>query len=218
MILRRTLLAATAASALPIAAVAAALPVPPTGRIGFQILRKGDVIGTHELTFSGPPDSPVVRVAIDMLVKFGPVPVFRYQHRATETWKSGQFVSLESKTNHDGTPHFVTARREQAGIVVEGSKTQRYTAPDGTLPTTYWNKAMLGSRVINSEDGRLFNVTHAALAEEAVPLASGATTRARHYNVSGELDLDLWYDDFQQWAHLMFTKDGNTIIYEKLAA
>ena len=215
MIRRRTVLASSVMTAIARPSLAA-LPVPPDGKIGFRILRKGDVIGTHELSFSGTGEALDVAVAIDFVVKIGPIPMFRYQHRATESWRGGQFVSLESKTNHDGDPQFVHARREAAGIVVEGSKTQRYTAAPETLATTYWNKAMLGSHVINSEDGRLFAIKPAALAEESVPTASGASLRARHYNLSGELDLDLWYDAAGQWAHLVFSKENNTFVYEKL--
>ena len=215
MILRRSLLATMPAVALVRPALAA-LPVPPDGKIAFRILRKGDVIGTHALTFSGNGDALDVAVAIDFVVKIGPIPMFRYEHRATERWQGGQFVSLDSKTNHDGSPQFVRARKEGGGVVVEGSKAERYTAPADALPTTYWNKAMLGSHVINSEDGRLFAIKSAALAEENVPTASGSSLRARHYNVSGELDLDLWYDASNQWAHLVFSKENNTFIYEKL--
>jgi hypothetical protein len=215
MIPRRSLLATATLAAVSRPALAA-LPVPPSGKIGFRILRKGDVVGTHQLTFTTNGDALAVAVEIDFVVKLGPIPVFRYSHRATESWQGGQFVALESKTNHDGDPQFVHARREAAGVVVEGSKTQRYTAPPEALPTTYWNKAMLAAHVINSEDGRLFAVKPAALAEESVPLASGATIRARHYTLSGELDLDLWYDAADQWAHLVFSSQNNTFVYEKL--
>lgn len=215
MILRRSLLAAPAIVALTSPAHAA-LPVPPGGRIGFRILRKGDVIGTHELAFSRNADELAVAIAIDFVVKLGPIPLFRYKHRATERWQGGQFVSLQSKTDHNGAAQFVNARTEASGMVVEGSKTQRYVAPPGAMATTYWNKAMLGPHVINSEDGRLFACTPAALGQESVPTASGATIPARHYTLSGDLNLNLWYDAASQWAHLVFTTEGNTFDYEKL--
>lgn len=198
-----------------------ALPVPRGDSIAFRMLRNGDVIGQHALTFTHSADSLMVAVEIDILVKLGPIPVYRYKHRATETWHHNQLVSLKSDTNHDGSPQFVRAQRDTAGLIVDGSMTQRYTAQDGVLATTYWNKAMLGpaagpNRVINSEDGRLFNIDVANLAEGPVKLANGGVQMARHYRTTGALSLDLWYDDSGQWAHLEFTKDGSTIVYEKL--
>jgi hypothetical protein len=82
--------------------------------------------------------------------------------------------------------------------------------------TTFHNKAMLQDHVINSEDGRLFDIKPTALAVESVPLANGGTARARRYRLDGDLMLDLWYDDAGQWAHLVFNRDGSTVIYEKL--
>lgn len=223
MITRRALVAATAAAPLAAGAAparaapgAGPLPVPPGNRIGFRMLRNGDVIGNHTLAFTRTGDALEVAVAIDILVKFGPVPVYRYRHRATERWQGDQFMGIESQTDRDGTPHHMRCVRTAEGLKVEGDNTQPYTAPPMSFATTYWNKVMLQTHVINSEDGRLFRVSPAQLAEEAVPMAAGGTIRARHYKLDGDLPLDLWYDDAGQWAHLVFTKDGSTIVYEKL--
>ena len=215
MMSRRACVAAPLAAMVAGPAAAAPLPVPQSGRIAFRMLRKGDVIGSHVLDFTQTPDTLVVAVAIDILVKLGPVPVYRYKHRATETWRRGVFTGIESVTDRDGTPHRMRAELTASGLVVEGSQAPRYTAPANTYPTTYWNKVMLQPRVINSEDGRLFEVVPMALADEVVPTATG-TLRARHYRLDGDLPLDLWYDAAEQWAHLVFTKDGSTVTYEKL--
>ncbi len=204
-----------ALSSGPATAAPAGLPVPASDRLAFRLVRKGDVIGSHTLDFAAMGDTLSVSVAIDILVKFGPVPVYRYKHRATETWRGGVFAGIESVTNRDGTAHRMRAETTPSGLMVEGSQAPRYTAPPNTYPTTYWNRVMLQRNVINSEDGRLLDVTPMALAEETVPAASG-TLRARHYRLGGDLPLDLWYDAAEQWAHLVFTKDGSTISYEKL--
>lgn len=178
-------------------------------------MRNSSVIGSHVLDFAIAGDVVTIKVAIDILVKFGPVPVYRYKHRATEIWRGGTFNSIESVTDRDGTSLRMRAETMQAGLTVEGSQTPRYVAPANTYPTTYWNRVMLQNNVINSEDGRLFEVKPKMLAEESVPSAAGSL-RARHYRLEGDLPLDLWYDDNEQWAHLVFTKDGSTVIYQKL--
>ncbi len=218
MILRRAWLAAVASSAIavPVGAATPRLPVPPSGGVSFRLIRNGTAIGTHTLTFVEAGDALTVTIAIDILVKFGPIPVYRYNHRATETWQDGRFVGLASTTDSDGTPLRMRASMEPEGLVVEGTRTQRYVAPPMTFATTYWNKAMLQPQVINSEDGRLFDVTPTTLAEEAVRTAAGTLVRARRHRLAGDLRLDLWYDATDRWAHLEFTKDGSTVIYEKL--
>lgn len=217
MISRRTILAA--AAALPSARVAtarAALPVPAGGRIAFQLVRHGDVIGRHELAFRSDGASLVVSIAVDIVVKFGPIPVYRYRHRGTERWQGDRFAGFDSTTDSDGTPHHMRAVADGDTITVEGSARPRYVAPAHSLPSTYWNPAMLQRHVISSEDGQLFDVTPQKLGDDSVRLAAGGSIRAAHWKLDAGLPLDLWYDVAGQWAHMVFTKDGSTITYEKL--
>lgn len=220
MISRRSLIVAT--TIVPTvegyvqASPAIPLPIPPNDRIAFRIIRNGDVIGSHTLNFARTGEDVTISIAVDILVKFGPVPVFRYSHRATEHWRGDQFMAIESQSNNDGSPQFMKAERQSAGLVVVGSKTDRYTAPPHVFATTYWNKAALQNQVINSEDGRLFRVNPMQMDEDTVPVGSGSTLRARHFRLSGDLPLDLWYDGSGQWAHMIFTRSNSNIIYEKL--
>ena len=218
MIARRNILAvpiALAATARPASAIPP-LPIPSGNRIAFQLRRNGDVIGRHELTFASEGTTLTVSIALDIVVKFGPIAVYRYQHRGTERWRDGRFVSMESKTDSDGTPQFMRAAFDNGSLVVEGSQAKRYTAPPGTLVSTYWNKAMLQPHLISSEDGKLFDIAPHPIADEAVPIAGGGTIKAQHWKLDDSKPLDLWYDPSGQWAHLRFTKDGSTIIYERL--
>jgi hypothetical protein len=44
-------------------------------------MRHGAPIGTHVMTFHGDGDGLIVDIAVDVLVKFGPIPLVRYTHR-----------------------------------------------------------------------------------------------------------------------------------------
>jgi hypothetical protein len=217
MMSRRTLLAAAAIlPSAPALAAGPALPIPPGGRIAFQLRRNGDVIGRHELVFAVDGASVVVSISLDILVKFALIPVYRYTHRGTERWRDGRFVSMDRKTDSDGTPQFMRASLNGDDLSVEGSQTKPYVAPKGTLVSTYWNQAMLQKHVISSEDGKLFDIDPHPLGEESVPVAAGGSIRARHWKLDETKPIDLWYDAAGQWAHLTFSKDSSTIIYEKL--
>ena len=214
---RRSLLAGGAlAMAWPVAGQAA-LPVPAARRIGFRMLRNGAVIGSHQLDFTPQGDTLVVSVAIEILVRMIGIPVYRYSHRATERWRGDRFMGIETSTDRDGSPRVMRAVRGEDGVMrVTGTRTEPYVAPEGVLPTTYWNKAMVQPRLINSEDGRLMDLPLSEGGLEPVRTAQGATLPARRFHYGGELDLTLWYDGAGQWAHLEFTSEGSTIIYEKL--
>ena len=195
------------------------LSPPPGKALGFAVVRKGSKIGEHLLTFDDAGDGNLtIHVAVQLKVGIGPIALFRYTHNATETWKNGQLVGLETKTNDDGNPFKVTGRRTQdAGFVVEGTKAPLYTAPANALPATHWNRKMLEVPMINTQDGRLMHPTITPMGKDAIPVASGAKITASHFSLTGDAVLDTWYDDTPNWAGLSFKAgDGSDVVYERI--
>ena len=211
MIARRLLLGGLAVA--PWRRAGATSPLPPRNRLAFHVIRNGETIGEHTLTFKRSADELAVEVAVDIAVGFGPITLFRYRHRATERRVGGQVVSVDAETNDDGTPQHMTARRDESGLVVEGSRAPRYTAPPRSLPGTHWDRAMLDAPFINTEDGRLMQPTVTPGGMEQVS-AAGATVQAQCYALRGEVNLDTCYDVTPTWVGLRFTaKDGSQIRY-----
>ncbi len=212
-------LAAAGLAAAGFAPASADVPagVPAGGVLRFRIRRRGSLIGTHRLDFA--PDAGgglVVRIAIDIRVGFGPIPLYRYRHRATETWAGGRLAALATETSDNGTPLAMSATRDAGALHVQGSKTAAYLAPEGAIGTTYWSIRTLDAPLINSEDGRLLKTSIAPLGQSLVPAASGADVRASGYTISGDLRLTLWYDTERHWVSLRFlAHDGSIITYER---
>ena len=86
-IMTRRLLLAGAAAIASGRTAHAALPVPSGNKLNFRLMRHGAPIGTHMMTFRGDGDVLIVDIAVDVLVKFGPIPLVRYAHRNQETWQ-----------------------------------------------------------------------------------------------------------------------------------
>ena len=211
MIGRRSLLAGL--TALPLAQARAALPIPASNRLAFHIIRKGSTIGEHSVDFAQAGDALTVSVAADIVVGIGPIAFFRYTHRATVHWQAGQVVSIDATTNDDGTPQHMSARRDESGLVVEGSKTPRYVAPPRSLPGTHWNRAMLDAPFINTEDGRLMSPRVTLVGMENVEV-SGGSIQSQHYTVRGDANFDTFYDLTPSWVGLRFSaKDGSEVRY-----
>ena len=129
LVSRRALLALGLAT---FAAPALAAP-PRAGRLAFAVFRNGVEVGRHRMTFQGPADAPRVLTEVEMLVKLGPVPVFRYRHTADERWADGRFASLETRTDANGKVRRVAARRTPGGVVIEAGKS-RIVAPAAAAP------------------------------------------------------------------------------------
>jgi hypothetical protein len=111
----------------------------------------------------------------------------------------------------------MTCDRDPSGLWTSGTKVPRYLAPAGALPASHWNMAELDGPWINLEDGKLFHPKVIAEGVELVPLADGSTVSARHFVMSGEVNMELWYDAARRWTALSFAAgDGSIIRYERI--
>lgn len=228
---RRARIAALLTGALAVAAVAAAVaPVAPAraagwalpenGELAFDVMRAGEPIGRHVLTFHNPAEDELrVRIAIDLEVRFIGIPVFRYSHQSQEVWRDGRLARLSTRTNDDGREYFVDATKavtggDETSVIEIRHPEGTVTAPPDIVPTSYWNRAILSRpHLLNTQDGRLLDVGVETLGLETVT-ARGQMRRATRYRLTGDLRLDLWFDDGGQLVKLRFEdKSGTEIDY-----
>jgi hypothetical protein len=201
---------ASLAVALLMAMPATAGPIPESNRIEFQVLRDGSPIGTHTLEFSRNGPRVTVRIAIDLLVRFLGIPVYRYTHRNTEVWEGDRLVSIEATTDRNGTALSVRGQAGNGGIALDGTLGGRFTAPADIVTTSYWHSRFLRGRKLDTQGGKLLDVTVTPKGEERL----AGDLAARRWHVAGDLKLDIWYDLSGAWAGLRFAaEDGSTITY-----
>jgi hypothetical protein len=195
----------------------ATLPVPASNERAFRMIRHGSEIGRHTLTFDRTEKTVIVRVAVDARVTLLSIPIVRYTHRVVEVWQDGMLASVTGETDKNGQHEWVKAQRTQEGVVVLGSKTERYVAPEPGGCTSYWNRRTLERPMISMEDGVLLRPKIVEHPAETIPLASGSSITANHYNLSGAFRVDLWYDLTDTWASLgLSAADGSYVHYERL--
>jgi hypothetical protein len=209
---RAALLGAATLAARP-ARAAPALP----RNLAFQLVRHGTPIGRHSVVFTQNGGVMTVQVTVQALVSLLSIPIVRYTHRATETWQGGQLIALKGATDKNGELEWVSARRTPAGLLVTGSKTASYIAPEPAIATSYWNRRMMDAPLISLEDGVLLRPHVAEHPADPIKLASGATIAADRYSLTGPFHADVWYDLTNTWAGLALpVPDGSTVHYERL--
>lgn len=170
----------------------------------FDVLRDGAPIGTHRVTVERDGDDTRATIEIDMAVRLAFVTVYRYTHRSTELWRDGRLVSLDARTDDNGTRTQVSARATDAGLAIDGSG-GRYVAPAETVPTSYWNREkVMRSPLLDTQSGKLIDVSAMALAADA---------NGTRYRLAGDLEADLVYGPGGDWTGLSFAARGARIDY-----
>ena len=212
---RRDFLGLLAAGAVlaPSAGLRAALT--PGERIAFDVLREDSSIGSHVIGFRRDAGDLLVDIDIALEVRFAFLTLYRYRHSNRERWRDGRLISLNSETDDDGSTYWVRAEAAGDGLRVEGSD-GRYTAPAGTLPTSYWNPRTVAQRqLLDSQHGRLLSVEVRPQGQDDLLLPLGPHS-ARQYRIAGDLELDLWYGPRGAGLKLAFEAKGAEIEYSAL--
>jgi len=182
-------------------------------KILFDVSRNGEHVGQHTVLFEQTADGLSVDAHMTIDIKFLGFKAYSYDYRSTSLWRDGRLVRLDSKIDVDGDISRVEARSEGDRLIVtaaDGSRAE--TSP--IYPTDHWNAGVLGaSKVINTIIGRIDQVEIEPLGESYVDF-NGASTVARHYQYTGDLSTEVWYDRDGRWVKMRFkAQDGSTIEY-----
>lgn len=192
----------------------AATVSPKEGLLRFEVALDGSPIGEHSLTFAQNATNDLeVGIAIDLAVKFGPFTVFDYTHRNASLWRDGLLQRMQSETDDNGDMHNVLVEGRDGALRVTADGVRVYEIPDRMLPTTYWMASTVAqSQLINSQTGELLEVEIVERGREDVPGPDGPIP-ATHYELTGDLEIDLWYDDAGILVGLAFVARGSDITY-----
>lgn len=207
---------ACAAGVLAAEAAAVAESIPKSDRLTFGIYRDGDRIGSRDIRFRRDGNVLTVESRVEIAVKILFLTVYTVSESKVETWRGGALTDFRADIDDNGTKSRLRIRRAEGRLVIEGPK-GRTEAPDGILPSTYWNEATVRqSRLIDSSTGEILNIRVSGPARDRITGAAGATIIARRYRMTDGLERVLWYDLEGVWAGLKMTaRDGSTIEYRR---
>lgn len=218
---RRALVAGLATSPL---LVAAPLPVGWTARawaapmpaLQFDVLRKGDVIGSHRVAAEKKADDLRIDIETEIRVKVLGLTAYRYRHQGSETWRKQddgiRLVGLETRTDDDGTDLKVEGEAAGGAFKVEGSAGP-VTAPADIVPASYWSPLVLQrSELLSTKRGNLFPIQVEQRGRETIESA-GEQVETEHSFIPGDPAVHLWFDDSRQVRRLAFETRGEFIDY-----
>jgi hypothetical protein len=167
----------------------------------YVVIREGTPIGTHRVDVTRDGDVTKAHVTIALDVSLGFIPLYSYRHESDEVWHNNRLESLSSRTDDNGDKTFVTAKAKDNSLEVH-STSGDFIAPADTVPTSYWNNALVANRpLLDSQLGRLLDI-------QRVPMGNG------RWRLQGDLMIDISYAPNGKWSGLSFHHKGADFVYQ----
>lgn len=181
--------------------------------IDFDVYREGEKVGYHKVRFDRDGEDLLVSSEFHLKIRFLFLTAFEYLYKAEGRWRDGHLQLLEATVNDNGTQMSLAAERSGDLVAVkiaDGTVTER--AP--IYPTNHWNASVLPeTRVLNTLTGKINDVRIERQGRETVATEAGEVSAMR-YAYTGDLEAEVWYDDFGRWVKLRFSaRDGSVIEY-----
>ena len=194
---------------------------PRDGRRDFLILRHGQAVGHHRITYTRQPAEQdlgalfIVRSDVEIRAGLTGTHIFRLQHHAEEVWRDGWLDQLTADTDDDGRRYQVRAAR-RGGIFAGAVNGAAFTVSGYIVPASLWHHDMIASETLfDALDGRMKRVQAHLIGEEEVPLR-GRKVPTRHYALEGQIKRQLWYDADCRLARAAFlARDGSWLTLEE---
>jgi hypothetical protein len=140
---------------------------------------------------------------------------YRYSYSGTEVWKGHRLQQLQSRTNDNGKPYEVSAQADADGLRLRVNNQPGRAAADAWT-TTYWQlpepTARQGNKaLLDADTGRVLSATMQYVGASQVSVAGAAQTCA-HYRLSGQVQVDLWYDGQARLVRQEWVEDNHKAV------
>lgn len=185
--------------------------------LNFRVLKDGEPIGYETVGITPTPTGHTITIdtLTDVRVLFLK---FHYDHQRTEQWQGNKLVSVETKTNDDGTLYSWKASYEDDCYQLAGKGVGKRDACDGAWPLTLWREDITTKSdlysVINAEP---YSVKIEKIGTENVRIENRETPATR-YIMSGDIQRDLWYGPDRKLLKASFKRKGYDIDFIRVDA
>ena len=167
--------------------------------------------GDYQLTITRQEDgSCALTGQTDVRVKYL-VYSYRYTYRGTEVWKDGRLLRLDCRANDDGKRMTVTAVADGASTRVTVNGKEHLARGDvwltsySQLPAARQRNAAVA--LLDNDTGRDLNGRLQYVSTGPMNVA-GEVQNCTHWRVTGDVQVDLWYDGQERLVHEEFTERG----------
>ncbi len=165
-------------------------------------------VGYSSINLQQISDRIYVDVDVKINVSLFKIQLFSYSLKCNEIWKKKRLMSLNSEVLIGKKREFCKVKRSSNGLEVRGS------AFSGVLhgnpgTTSYFTPDFLEREIwISTQNGKPLKISAKNLGVERIDSPLG-TIRANNWEVSGDLNLNLYYDKYNEWVASAFKAGGS---------
>ncbi len=182
----------------------------------YRVYRNGKPIGQHQLSFDWNDTEQVVHVESSLAVSALGITMYRYQYTASEIWRDGKLLSVETRIKDNRKAEKVIRANEDNNrwtVKKDQSNPKTYALPDHVV--NHWHPGVLQARLVyHPLHGRVYRGKPENTGVEKVELEGGVVVNAYRFQYTKGFKASVWYDEDWRWLKLAFkADDGSEIIY-----
>jgi len=172
--------------------------------VGFDVLLNDETVGFSNLTYKKLKNGLEVVVDVEIKPKFLGLNFMKYTLKNREVWKKQKLISLDANSSWFGKKYFVKGQREKGGFRIEGSAFSG-VIKNNFATTSYFTPDFLKRKTwISTQDGTPLEIKARKLKNKKVTF-NDKTYSVKEWEISGDLDLTLQYDENNNWVGSSFT-------------
>ncbi|MDC2992479.1 hypothetical protein OAZ22_02180 [Pelagibacteraceae bacterium] len=129
-------------------------PIPEDKEVSFDIIRKNKNIGSLVTKFITNEDNVILHSVLDIDVKVLFFPAYKFFQETRETWKNGEFVSIDGFTDFEDDREYKIIGKDTDGFFIASGMDGELKLNEKIVPLNYWNIEMLKEdKVFDTQKG-----------------------------------------------------------------
>ena len=146
-------------------------PIPEDNEVSYDVIRKNKIIGNLTSKFITKDEVTIIHSILKIKVNILFIPAYKFFQETKETWKEGEFISIDGFTDFEDDREYKIDGSDVGGVF-------RVSGMDGVLdldkdiiPLNYWNKKMLKEKeVFDTQKGIVRKITVKKMKDEKIQI------------------------------------------------
>ena len=199
-----------------------AFPIPKNNKVIFDIIRKNNVIGSHEIVFSEKDGYIYIETNIDIKVKIFFVTAYEFFHQSKEVWENGNFIKINAHSNFEDEREYFIEGEVKNDVFFANGMDGELILDKNLIPSNFWNQdVMYQQKIFDTQKGIVRTLDVKEIGMETIKIQNKkidclkfTLNASKHLKDKEDFpEYTLWYSENKELIKFKFksTKDNKII-------